>query len=134
MRTAMTDVKITGRCFCGAVRYHATLEPERVATCHCEDCTRAVGSVVTAWARFSAGHFEFTSGEPSRFESSAGVTRTFCGRCGTSLTYHYRNGKQVDVATATLDDPGAFPPESEGPDRPPWMGVLAIKRTDNDGR
>jgi hypothetical protein len=106
----MTEVKLRGRCFCGAVRYQATQNPVGVETCYCGDCTRAVGSVVTAWAHLSADQFEFTSGEPTRFESSPGVTRTFCGRCGTSLTYHYRDGKRVDVATATLDNPGAFLP------------------------
>ena len=119
------DVEFSGRCFCGAVRYRATRKPERVELCYCGDCTRAIGSVVTAWARFPTSRFAFTSGEPIRFESSPGITRTFCGRCGTSLTYHYRDGKRVDVTTATLDDPPGFPPGSEGPGRPAWMAGVA---------
>jgi hypothetical protein len=115
------ESELTGGCFCGAVRYGATRPPEAVATCYCADCTRAVGSVVTVWARFASSHFRFTAGEPVRFESSPGITRTFCGRCGTSLSYHYRDGGRVDVATATLDDPASFPPTQDGPDAPRWM-------------
>jgi hypothetical protein len=117
----MADAELTGRCFCGAVRYRATLQPEAVETCYCADCTRVVGAALTVWARFPAGHFAFTKGEPTRFESSPGVIRTFCGQCGTSLTYHYKDGMRVDVTTATLDNPEMFPPTSEGPNRPRWM-------------
>ncbi len=122
MTASESGFELTGRCFCGAVRYRATSPPLEVETCYCSDCVRAVGSVVTAWARFDSEHFEFTRGEPIRFESSPGVMRTFCGRCGASLTYHYPSGEQVDVTTASLDDPEAFPPTAEGPGRPAWLG------------
>jgi hypothetical protein len=43
--------------------------------------------------------------------SSAEVRRTFCGRCGTSLTYRHDGDPDfIDVATATLDHPDEFPP------------------------
>lgn len=114
---------LTGRCFCGAVRYRARSRPEQVNTCYCADCTRVVGSAMTTWARFRADDFEFTLGDPIRFESP-GITRTFCGSCGTSLTYHYKSGAQVDVTTATLDDPEAYPPTRDGPGRPSWIAHL----------
>jgi hypothetical protein len=123
----MTDVEITGRCFCGAVQFCASGEPKCVAICYCDDCTRAVGSELTVWAQFPADRFRFTQGEPTRFESSPGVTRTFCPRCGTSLTYHYKDGSQVDVTTAALDDRKAFPPRTEGGDKPLWLEGLANK-------
>jgi len=123
---SVPDVEFTGRCLCGAVRYWAARVAE-VDICYCADCTRAVGSPVTVWARFPAEHFQFTRGEPVRFESSPGITRTFCGRCGTSLSYHYSDGEQVDVATATLDHPEEHPPTSEGPGRPRWIGPLTLR-------
>ena len=110
----MSDVEITGRCFCGAVQFRAETDPTGVAICYCDDCTHAVGSELTAWVQFPADQFQFTQGEPTRFESSPGVTRTFCPQCGTSLTYHYKDRSQVDLATATLDDRKAFPPRTEG--------------------
>jgi hypothetical protein len=39
------------------------------------------------------------------------VVRTFCGRCGTSLTYEVeQRAAEIDITTASLDDPEAFPP------------------------
>ena len=31
-------MKIDGACHCGAVRFTAEIEPERVMVCHCTDC------------------------------------------------------------------------------------------------
>jgi hypothetical protein len=51
------------------------------------------------------------------YESSPGVFRGFCYRCGTSLTYQKNpeaiEGAQDDVyvLTRTLDDPSAYPPD-----------------------
>ena len=118
-------MKVTGRCFCGAVRYRATLSAKDVSICYCSDCTRAVGSPLTSWAQLPANDFEFVEGTPTRFESSPGIIRTFCGRCGTSLTYHYKDRLRVDVTTSSFDEPGALPPTSEGPGRPPWVDALA---------
>jgi hypothetical protein len=51
------------------------------------------------------------SGEPTRYRSSAEVSRTFCGRYGTTLTYrHDGDPDLVDVTAASLDDPDEFPP------------------------
>jgi hypothetical protein len=117
----MSETKLTGRCFCGAVSFRATSAPEVVETCYCSDCTRAVGSVITAWARFPSTDFEFCGDAPVEFSASPGITRSFCGRCGTSLTYHRASGQEIDVSTATLDMPARFPPTSDGPGRPSWL-------------
>jgi hypothetical protein len=39
--------------------------------------------------------------------------RTFCGRCGSPLTYRHTSyeGKKIDVTTVSLDAPEAFPPQ-----------------------
>jgi hypothetical protein len=120
----LTQADVTGGCYCGAVRYRVRLDPDAVDTCYCRDCAGTVGSVVTVWAHVAAERFAFTHGDPVRFESSPGITRTFCGRCGSSLTYHYPDGADVDITTATLDDPDAFPPTSDGPGAPGWPGRL----------
>ena len=122
----MDNEKTTGRCYCGAIKFAVTGEPKGVAICYCDDCTRAVGSELTAWAQFPTDQFEFTDGEPTRFESSPGIIRTFCPHCGTSLTYHYKDTPQVDIATAAFDDRQAFPPRTEGGDKPTWLGGFKI--------
>jgi len=63
------------------------------------------------WLRLDSANFSFTNGEPVEFNSSPSVTRTFCGRCGTPLTYRKTSqGRTIDVTTCSLDDPEAFPP------------------------
>jgi hypothetical protein len=120
--------EVRGCCQCGDVRYRALLDPGKVDTCYCAWCTRSVGSAVTVWAHLRAADFAFTDGEPRRYESSPGVFRTFCGRCGSSLTYEYRDGERLDLSTATLYEPEAFPPTSDGPGAPDWLAFRPAAR------
>jgi hypothetical protein len=106
--------EIEGGCFCGAVRYCAGEPPHISTNCHCADCRKACGAQAVAWVTFPLPSFAFVQGEPARFHSSPPVMRTFCGRCGTQLTYqHDDRAREIDVTTASLDDPEAFPPEKE---------------------
>jgi hypothetical protein len=103
-----------GRCLCGAVRYVAAGPPLWVAHCHCESCRRATGAPLTTYAGFAADRFAWTAATPATFASSPGVLRTFCGRCGTSLTYQgERWPGEMHVLAATLDRPEAVTPQHE---------------------
>jgi hypothetical protein len=103
-----------GGCLCGAVRYQASGDALARTLCHCRSCRLAAGAPSLAWAVFPAEAFEFIAGAPVRFSSSPGVTRSFCGACGTSLTWqHADRPESIDVTTATFDDPDAFAPTKE---------------------
>lgn len=55
--------------------------------------------------------FVLMQGEPVAFRSSAHVVRTFCGRCGSPLTYRNEQSPDtIDIMTCSLDDPDALPP------------------------
>jgi glyoxylase I family protein len=100
-----------GGCLCGAVRYRATAAARLETLCHCASCRRAAGAPAVAWVTFPAGAFAFTRGEPARFRSSPPVVRSFCGQCGTPLTYrHEAFADAVDVTTVSLDEPERCPP------------------------
>jgi hypothetical protein len=100
-----------GGCLCGGVRYRVAGEARTSAICHCVSCRRASGAQSVAWVVFPSEAFSFVSGDPGEYRSSAGVSRTFCGRCGTSLTYqHDENADSIDVTTASLDLPDELPP------------------------
>ena len=86
MSSQEPDLETTGRCLCGQVRYRATGRPNWRCYCHCESCRRATGVPVTAFASFPIENFAL-EGEPGSYQSSPGVTRTFCAECGTPLTY-----------------------------------------------
>jgi len=110
----MADRIAEGGCLCGAVRYRADVAPVALALCHCQSCRRAAGAPSMAWAVFPQDAFVFTQGEASLYESSPGVIRGFCARCGTNLTYQNRARPAViDVTTASLDRPEDFAPTKE---------------------
>lgn len=110
----VSNQAIRGGCLCGAIRYEARGEPLASTLCHCQSCRRASGAPSLAWLVFKQADFAFALGEPVRYESTPGVIRTFCGACGTSLTYQRESkGGSIDVTTATLDHPDDFAPSKE---------------------
>ena len=118
----------TGRCLCGAVRYRAEGAPKWIANCHCEGCRRATGAPMASYAGFAAERFAYTAGAPSRFASSPGVTRSFCGRCGSPLTYEgARWPGEVHVLIGTLDRPEDFVPTRNAfvEEKLPWLHLAA---------
>ncbi|MEO6026201.1 MAG: GFA family protein [Candidatus Binatia bacterium] len=102
---------ISGGCLCGAIRYVVRGRPSMSMICHCASCRRAGGAPAVAWVTFAQADMTFVRGTPASFQSSAPATRTFCASCGTPLTYlHAARPTEIDVTTATLDAPHAFPP------------------------
>ena len=103
----------TGGCLCGAVRYRASGEALARTLCHCASCRRATGGVSVAWAVFPKDAVTFT-GEVSEYSSSPGIFWRSCARCGSLVGYRRdTRPDHTDITTATLDDPGAFPPTVE---------------------
>lgn len=108
------SIDAPGGCLCGEIRYRLIGPPLVTSYCHCRSCRLATGAPAAAWVIVRDGDFVIERGTPTMFRSSPDVERTFCGRCGTSLTYRRNNRSgSIDVHTATLDDPGAFPPVRE---------------------
>jgi hypothetical protein len=105
---------VEGGCLCRAVRYRSTGAALARALCHCRTCRLASGAPSVAWVVFRCSDFAFIAEQPTRFHSSPGVVRTFCGKCGTPLTYQ-RTSKPdtIDVTTVTLDRPDDFAPTKE---------------------
>jgi hypothetical protein len=104
---------IAGGCFCGQVRYQIAQMPTATGICHCESCRRSAGAESVGWAVNDADAFVFNMDQPRMFRSTKGVERTFCGNCGSTLTYRRDSRDLVDVTLATLDDPEALPPTKE---------------------
>ncbi len=76
-----------GRCLCGAVQFQAAGEPEWIGHCHCQSCRRNTGAAVATFVGFARDQVTYSAGERQIFESSPGVRRGFCAKCGTPLTY-----------------------------------------------
>jgi hypothetical protein len=110
----MTIDPIQGGCLCAAIRYRITGAPLALSLCHCRSCRLASGAPSVAWVVVRYADFSIESGHPNSFRSSPHVVRTFCGACGTPLTYQDDDSLDtIDVTTATLDHPERFPPTRE---------------------
>ena len=103
---------LTGRCYCGEVRYEAGGEPSFRGQCHCRECQYIAGGAPNYFMVMPADKFRYTAGEPKRFTRSdleTPGTREFCGNCGTHLTTRVpRDPAIVILKVGTLDDPKAF--------------------------
>ena len=103
----------SGRCLCGHIRFK--FDPDAViwtGFCHCESCRRATASPVTAFFGVRDSAWRWSGGAPARHDSSPGVRRSFCPRCGTQLAFEsQRHPGEIHGYTATLDDPETLPPD-----------------------
>jgi hypothetical protein len=97
---------LTGRCLCRAIHYRCGPVLYPPTLCHCESCRRACGAHAVGWLTVTTGNLSFTGDSPREYASSPGVLRTFCGQCGTPLTYsNARRAAEIDITLCTLDQP-----------------------------
>jgi hypothetical protein len=100
--------RVGGSCFCGAIRFSVQMPSLFCGHCHCRMCRRSHGAGHVTWFVVKREQFRIDSGEESlvRHASSDHGTRSFCGRCGSSLlcesTHH---ADQVDIVLANMDGP-----------------------------
>lgn len=100
----------TGSCRCGAVRFEACADAHHVSYCHCHDCRRATGAPVTAFVGFMANEVSLAGDGLKRFENGS-VTRSFCGVCGSPITYHDRRiGDRIYFYLGVMDKPELYRP------------------------
>ena len=62
---------ITGGCYCGLVRYEAAGVPFNETNCHCSICRRTAGAPFVAWFSVRRSAFQFVSGTPAEYDSTA---------------------------------------------------------------
>ena len=107
----------SGRCACNEIRYEVSGPPAMVAYCHCDDCRKSSGSVVSVLAGFQREGFELLQGNPAYFEATAAVNRSFCKTCGTPLFYENKNfPENIYIHIGSFDHPEKLPP-----DRHSWV-------------
>jgi hypothetical protein len=123
----MTQISITGGCYCGAVRFQATQAPIYQTNCHCANCRRAIGAQAVAWITVKRVNFRFEQGTPHRYRTDTGAWRTFCDCCGTSLSYERdTRPEEIDITTGSLDHPEDFPPTKDylSEEKLPWVPLI----------
>ena len=123
----MTELRVTGGCQCGAVRYAIHAPLGRPSICHCRMCQKAFGSFFAPLVGVSTAAFELTRGKLAIFKSSDLVERGFCRDCGTPLTMRDIDRETIDVSIGSLDDPAQAKPVLQFgvESRLPWFEELA---------
>lgn len=102
-----------GRCLCGGVQFELATPPKWITYCHCASCRRHTASPVATFVGFDAAGFGFTADLPNAFESSPGVVRQFCGKCGSPVSYQSdRYPGEIHVYVGVMDDPSHYAPQA----------------------
>src|SRR5262249_57998098 len=104
-------------------RYESIAEAYDVTHCHCEDCHKSARAAFVTWASFERNNFQFTNGKPLEI-AWAGRVRSFCGTCGSALTFMGGpDADEIDVTVATFDQPEIVTPPDHlwTEDQIPWI-------------
>jgi hypothetical protein len=129
-------------CSCGQLHLMIEGEPVRVSMCHCLECQRRTGAVISNQARFRREQVTF-AGEATTWtrkaESGDALTFHFCSTCGSTV---YWEGEgfpgHVAVAIGNFADP-KFPAPAIAvweQSRHPWVALppdAPPKRTAKQG-
>ena len=107
---------VTGRCFCGAVRFQSEELPVATRACWCRDCQYLSSGNASINAIFRTESFKITGdlGEYlSTADSGSTMLRRFCPKCGTPLFSEALSRPHLIVVRAgALDDPELGRPAS----------------------
>lgn len=95
-----------GGCLCGAVRYAARGDPDRIGMCHCLDCRKACGAFYAPYAVWPIGAVTFTG------KLKVYANRGFCPECGSRVAW--LTDDEAEIYLGSLDDaPGDLVPTYE---------------------
>lgn len=101
-----------GRCLCRAVTYEYQGPENWVGHCHCESCRRNTSSPFTTFVGVPRTALSFTGAEPAAYQSSPGVRRLFCPRCGAPVAFDAdRYPDEIHLYLAALEDAAGLAPQ-----------------------
>ena len=96
-------------CNCGQLNLTISGEPARVSMCHCFECQRRTGAVISNQARFSREQIAFAGRSTAwtrTAESGNALTFHFCPVCGSTVYWEGQGFPGlVAVAIGTFADP-----------------------------
>ena len=107
----MSAEAITGGCQCGAVRYRVEALG-RASICHCRMCQKAFGGFFGPLV--TGKGLAWTRGKPATFASSNKISRGFCEKCGTPISYQGEKWPgETHFLVGGFDDPSPFTPTGD---------------------
>jgi hypothetical protein len=100
------NATLDGGCLCGGVRYRIDGRYRDIICCHCENCRRTHGHIA-AYTALRRSDLTLLNEQTLQWyhDVSPDTWRGFCNRCGASLFWDARDGRQrISVAAGSLDD------------------------------
>lgn len=127
-----SNVRATGGCLCGRVRYEILGELMPVINCHCSKCRRFHGHV-GAYAATRREHLVLVEKSGLKWyrsiqDETPNVYRGFCKECGSSLFWDPRGNENISIAAGSID-----PPTGLDTERHVWLSQKADYYTITDG-
>jgi len=119
-------VEITGRCFCGQVKWRTQGPVLWSGICHCDSCRRATSSPATAFFGVPRVSLEWTGALAEHQTAQGEVSRLYCPNCGTQMSYQAnRWPEEAHLYAATMERPADFVPEAHFhyAERLPWIEI-----------
>src|SRR3954469_18167291 len=102
------NVKFTGGCYCGEIRYEFEGPQLYRGLCLCRTCQMISGGAGNLFMAVEAKTMKFTKGAPESFNKNDrpwAPTRHFCKKCGVHLTARSeRAPSAVLIKVGTLDE------------------------------
>ena len=102
---AASEVRATGSCLCGAVRYEVVGALRDVVECHCAMCRKTHGHIGAYTATPKQNLRIVETRGLKWYRSSDQARRGFCAECGGTLFFEPLAKDYVAIAAGTLDPP-----------------------------
>ena len=104
------------RCLCGAVRFEVDAFAPQTGNCHCSMCRKFHGAAYATIAEARREHFRWSAGEDliKTYTAANSTRRSFCSRCGSSLTFTSPNADPglIEFALGCFDDEVPVKPDA----------------------
>jgi len=101
-----------GSCFCGAVEFTLTGQPEAMGYCHCDSCRHWSAGQVNAFTLWKEDSFKINKGAANlgAFDKTAAVSnetgpsnRKWCKTCGSHVGIHHPAMELIDVPAVIIE-------------------------------
>ena len=131
MHVPQANMRISGQCHCGAIKFTATVDPAKVIACHCEDCQAFSGAPFRTVLPVPVGNVTLF-GKPKVYvkvaESGTRRAQAFCSTCGTQLyATEPETPKVLNIRLGCVNERAQLPPMIQiwGQSAMPWLQSLS---------